>query len=244
MAEASEVSGLAGSHSSGIAVGRCGRATTTTTTTVASCACGWVRSQRRRRLASRDLESGGQLSETIRRERVRGASRESADKGVEVVKTASADSSDVHQRGSRQHSGAVTGQSESLLTKGSVHGEDVGACTGVESLRVATRLDSDGTSRLEKGNNVDGITQSLVTIRTAQGIGRIAVEAVQVSAVPVDDLILGDVVGNVGVTVLVSSDERLGEIKPAVVRHVIGPPGRIKALANHRLVILGIWKLL
>lgn len=219
LAEASEVSGLALGHGSGVAVGRRGRATAT----VARGAGGWVRSQRRGRLASCNLESNSVLSETIRRERVRGASGESADVSVEVVKTTSAGISNVHQRSSRQNTGAVAGQGESLVTKGSVHGEDVGACSCVESLGSAARLDGDGTSRLKKGHNVDGITQSLVTIGTAQRIGRIAVEALQVSAVPVDDLILGNVVGNVGVTVLVSGDERLGEIQPAVVGHIVRP---------------------
>lgn len=220
MAEASEVSRLAVSHSSGIAVGRRGRATATS---VANRAGGRVCSQRRGRLASGNLQSSSVLRETMRRERVRGASRESADVSIEVVETASAGVGDIHQRGSRQHIGAVTGQSENLLTSGSAHGEDVGAGTGVESLRVAARLDGDGTGSLEQGNNVDGIGQSLVTIGAAQRIGRVAVEAVQVSAVPVDDLILGDVVGNVGITVLVSGDVRLGEIQPAVVRHIVRP---------------------
>lgn len=219
MAEASEVSGLARSYSSGIAVGRCGRARRAT----ASCACGRVRSQRRCRFASCNLQPSSQLSETIRRERVREASRESANVSIEVIKTTSANSSNIHQRGSRQNICAVSCQSESLVAKSSGDGKDVGACSCVEGLGVAARLNSESTGRLKKGNNIDGITQSLVTIRAAQGIGRIAVKAVQVSTVPVNNLILGDVVGNIGVTILIGGNKRLGKIQEAVMRHIVGP---------------------
>jgi hypothetical protein len=62
--------------------------------------------------------------------------------------------------------------------------------------------------------------------RSARGcIGSIAVEGLQITAIPVDNLILFDILGHVGVFVLICGDKGFREIKPTVVRQIVGPFG-------------------
>lgn len=191
------------------------------------------------RLAGGDTETGNQGGEAITAERVGGSSRESSDVGVEVVDTAGADVGDVHQRGAGQDVLAVAVDNKALLAETGRDSEDVGTSRGVEGLGVATRGDAQGGGRLEESDNVDIVVHGLVAVgntlkvvaavvvggSASGGVGSIAVEGLQVTAVPVDNLLSLDVVGNVGVSILVGGNEGSRQVEETVVRHVVGPLG-------------------
>lgn len=118
-----------------------------------------------------------------------------------------------------------------MLAETSGDGEEMGTGGGVLGFGVGARSDSNCTSLLEQRDDVDDVIHSLPAIGTAHevvaavvvgraarsGVGRVAVEVLEMAAVPVDDLLLLDVLVDRGVLGLVSGDVRLGEIEPGVV---------------------------
>lgn len=192
---------------------------------------GRVSSQRRLGLAGADVEADGERGQTVADERIVEAVGDSADVSVEVVETARADVGNVHEGGLLHDSRATAGKSKLLLADAGRHGEDVSAGGGVLGLGLAARGDGDGTGRLEEGGDVDDVGHGLPAVGTALkvvtgavvggaaggGVGGIAVEAGEGAAVPVDNLLVVNVVVDRLGTGLVSLDEGLGEIQPAVV---------------------------
>jgi hypothetical protein len=62
--------------------------------------------------------------------------------------------------------------------------------------------------------------------RSTRGrIGSIAVETLQITAIPVNDLIFFNVLGHAGVFVLICGYKGLREVKPTIVGHIVGPFG-------------------
>ena len=166
--------------------------------------------------------------------------RDSANISIEVVKTAGADIGDIHERGLSVYGLSTTRNGEDLLSKGSINFDEVGTSSESLSDSVATGLDNDISLGGQEGNNVDSVVHGLVTIgqtlkvvtgivvgrSSGSSVGSITVEGLEVSAVPVDELIILDVVVDLGSLGLVSSNEGLSEFQPTIVRHVIDPFGR------------------
>jgi hypothetical protein len=185
------------------------------------------------------MQTDCQRGETSAVHRVGEAGVDGADVGVEVVQAARTDIGDVHKRRAGQDLGTTALKSECLLAKGGIDLDQRSASGDLLGNSVASRLDDNSTSRLEQTDNVDNILHRLPSVRstleiilarvgrssTRGSIGSIAVEALEVATVPVNKLILLDVLGDVCIFTLVRSDERLGEIKPAVVGHVVRPLG-------------------
>lgn len=185
------------------------------------------------------MQSDSQGGESIRAKGIGGSRGNRADVGVEVVDTAGADVGDVHERGGRQDVLAATRHGKGLLAEASGDGEDVGSSRGTEALRVATRGNGKSASGLEESDGVDDVVHVLPAVGNTLkvvaagvvgrvvrgGVGSITVESLQVTAVPVDNLLVLDVRGNIGVSVLVGGNEGLGQIEPTIVSHVIGPLG-------------------
>ena len=200
---------------------------------------GRVSSQRRLGLAGGDMEADGEGRKTVADEGVVLAGWDGADVGVEVVQTAGADVGDVHEGGGVEDGAAAALEGEVLLANTSGDGEDVSASGGLLVLGLAAGGDGDGTGALEEGDDVDDVVHGLPAVGTALevvaglvvggtargGIGRVAVEGAQSTAVPVDDLVLLDVVVDGRSTILVRGNEGLGELQPSIVGHVVGPLG-------------------
>lgn len=207
-------------------------------------------------LAGRDVQSDGQGRQAGTVKRIGETSCHGANVSVVVVQTTSTDIGDVHERCVGQDGGAAALQSKGLLSNSSIDLDQSGAGTDVLGDRVASGCDSHSAGRLEKTDNVDNIFHGVPSVRTAHevvliGVGRgvvgcrisgVAVESLQVASVPVDELVLLDVLGNVGILSLVGGDVGLGEVEPAVVRHVIGPLGRavVGVLGLERANVVGL----
>lgn len=169
------------------------------------------------------MQSDGQREKTVSLERVVKAGRNGANIWVEVVDTARANVGDIHQRGSAKDSLTVTSQSKLLLADAGWDLEEVGSGVALERLSGAARRDRDTTGSLEKCGNIDGIIHSLPTIRASHkviatsivgwavrgGVGGVAVQCLQVAAVPVNKLLILNILGDVGIPVLICGDKRL-----------------------------------
>lgn len=200
---------------------------------------GRVGSQRRLGLAGGDVQTDGEGGKTVADEGVVLAGGDGADVGVEVVQTAGADVGDVHEGGGVEDGAAAALEGEVLLADAGGDGEDVSTGRGLLVLGLAARGDGDGAGALEEGNDVDDVVHGLPAVGAALkvvarlvvggtargGIGGVAVERAQSTAVPVDDLVLLDVVVDGSGTILVSGNEGLRELQPSVVGHVVGPLG-------------------
>lgn len=102
---------------------------------------------------------------------------------------------------------------------------------GILGFRLTTGLDSNRSWLGQEGYDVDHVVHGLPTIGSAHevvsaaivcgssggGVGRVTVESAKSPAVPVDDLVLPDVVVDGRGTGLVSGNERLGKIQPSIV---------------------------
>lgn len=95
---------------------------------------------------------------------------------------------------------------------------------------LAARGDGELSSLGEHGHNVDDIIHSIPTIWTTHevvfvalygavrgSVGGVAVKALEGTSIPVDNLVLGDILVDGCILVLVGSNVGLGEIEPAVV---------------------------
>lgn len=158
------------------------------------------------------------------------AGRQSAHVGVEVVDAAGTHIRHVHQRCAREHSVSAASQRKLLLADTSGDGEDVSARRRVFRLGLTARLDGNGSRLGEERHDIDNIVHGLpavgpahevvaavVVCRTSgRGIGGITVERAESAAVPVDDLVLFDVVVDGTGAGFVRGNKGLGEIQPAV----------------------------
>lgn len=183
------------------------------------------------------MQASGELIETIGLQRVdsrRG--RDGSNIGIEVVDTTRAFVGDGPEGYFAQDRLAVADKLKPLDTNLHIDCVCRGPSGSVKFVQSPTRVDKNGTGGGKERHDEHAVGQCLVSIRAPfeivsagiisrhhGGIRGVTVQSLGCDAIPVDELVGGDVARDVGRAGLVSGNERLGEIKPSIVGHVVGP---------------------
>lgn len=197
---------------------------------------GRSRAQGRRSRAGFYWQANRERGEPSCIQRIRFALWQGPDISVEVVETTRACVSDILARGSTQDLLRIPGQGELLLPDAHVHFEWASACRSVEGLGVRPWCHVDGSGGFQQADHKYWVLHVFPAIRLAvevvptgvapslhSVICRVAVHSPRRWPVPVDDLVVLDILIDRLGSCLVRGNERPGQVPPPVMRHIIHP---------------------